>query len=136
MQLGGDPPQVLEVLRLAVARAVQVDHVQRLGPGLHEAAGRLQRVVRVHGLAVEVALLEAHRPPVADVDRGQEDHAARLSAPAQIPAKLRSTRSPFAPDFSGWNCTPYSGARSMAVVNSAPYVATPSTSSSRAGRGA
>ena len=40
-QLARDPPQVLEVHRPALARAVEVDNVERARAGLHEAPGRL-----------------------------------------------------------------------------------------------
>ena len=80
--------------------------MQGLGAGVHEAPRVLQRVVRIDRLAVEVAALEPDSPAAADVDRRQQDHAARRSAPAQILVKFASRRSPWVPDFSGWNCTP------------------------------
>ena len=56
----------------------------------------LERVVVVDGLLTEIPLAQAHRLPAADVDGGQEDHAARRT-------KLRSSARPSGPDFSGWN---------------------------------
>ena len=35
-------------------------------------------------------------------------------------AKLRSSASPSGPDFSGWNCTPYTGGRATTLANSPP----------------
>ena len=42
VDLGGDPPHVLEVGRSAAAGAVEVDDVQAAGAGLHPAAGGLR----------------------------------------------------------------------------------------------
>ena len=105
--LGGDPPQVLEVDRLAGLGAVEVDHVQRRGARLDPAARRRQRVGVVDLLGLEVALDQAHGVAVEDVDRRVEPHRA-TGAPAatQMRAKLASSRSPAAEDFSGWNWTP------------------------------
>src|SRR5207248_9621759 len=109
------------VHRPALAGTVQVHHVQEARPGLHERTGSVQRVVHVDRLLGEVAALEANRLAAADVDRREEDHAARLSPPTpQIAAKLPSSCKPCGPDFSGWNCTPYTGSRSTAVTNSPP----------------
>ncbi len=47
-----------------------------------------------------------------------------------------SSASPYGPDFSGWNCTPYTRPCATALTNSLPYSAVPSTSSWSAGRGA
>ena len=97
---------MLEVDRLPLARAIEVDDVQRPRTRLHEAAGGLERIVRVDGLAREVAALEPDGLAAADVDSGQEDHAARASAAPQIRVKFERSRRPADPDFSGWNCTP------------------------------
>jgi hypothetical protein len=82
-----------------------------------ERARRLERVVRVDGLLVEVALAQANRLPPTDVDCGQQDHAATTT---QARTKLPSSASPCGPDFSGWNCTPYTSARATALTNSLP----------------
>ena len=99
-QLAHDALGVAEVGRLAVARAIEVHHVQGAGAGYAEVTRGLHGVLAIHGLAREVALLKAHRPSIADVHRGQEDHAAHRRA------KLPSSASPSGPDFSGWNWTP------------------------------
>jgi hypothetical protein len=61
---------VVQVGRLALARPVEVHDVELAGAGLDPRARGLERVVDVHGLAREVALLEPHGLAVADVDRG------------------------------------------------------------------
>ena len=63
----------------------------------------LDRRVAVNGLRLEVALHEAHRLPLGDVDRRIEDHTG---VRAQIAVKLRSSARPWVEDFSGWNWTP------------------------------
>ena len=75
--------------------------MQEARAGLHERAGGLERVVRVDGLVVEVALAQPHGLAVADVHRRQEDHAARGASET----KFSSSRRPSGPDFSGWNCS-------------------------------
>ena len=101
VQLAGDALDVVEVDRLALARAVEVDDVQEARSGLDERAGGLERVVGVDRLVVEVALAQPHGLAVADVHRRQQDHAARAQ-----PTKFASRRSPSGPDFSGWDCSP------------------------------
>ena len=132
LELRGDPLDVVQVDRLALARAVEVDDVQEARARLHERARGLERVVGVDGLLVEVALAQPHRLAVADVHRRQEDH---LPA-ARAPTKFFSSRSPSGPDFSGCDWSPYTGARSTTLTNSVPYSAVPSTASASAGRGA
>ena len=114
-ELAHDPLGVAEVGGLAVARAVEVDHVQRPGAGHPEVARRLERVVAVHGLPREVALLQAHGAAVADVHRGQEDHAAaqaREVAQAAPARRARTSRGGTAPR------TP--AARATTLANSPP----------------
>src|SRR4051794_21781481 len=120
LELLRDPLEVPQVHRPALARAIQVHHVELSGSVLHPRPRGLERIVDVDGLLVEVALAEAHRLPAADVDRGQEDHAARRSADAAMLVKFRRSRSPFSLDFSGWNCVPYTGPRSTALTNWEP----------------
>ena len=90
--------------RLALARAVEVHDVQEARARLHERAGRLERVVGVDGLLVEVALAQPHRLAVADVHRREQDHRGAAST------KFFSSRSPSGPDFSGCDWSPYTGA--------------------------
>ena len=116
----GDPPHRLEVLRLARLRPVEVDDVQVLGAFLGPARRGVDRVGVVGGLAVVVALEQAHGVAAADVDRRVEDHAAARRDCAQIPAKLASRRRPAALDFSGWNWTPKTLSRSAAQAKRAP----------------
>ena len=69
LELARDPLHVVQVDRLALAGAVEVDHVQEARAGLDEGARGLERVVRVDGLLVEVALAQADGLAVADVHR-------------------------------------------------------------------
>ena len=124
---------VVHVDRLPGPRAVEVHDVQRLGPLRHPVVGGEHRVVGVHGRLLEAALDEAHRPALEDVDGGVEDHARTRE---QTAAKLRSSASPWAEDFSGWNWTPKSGSRSTALTKVSPYSLVPSTSDASDGRGA
>ena len=84
--------------RRALARAVEVDDVQRPRALVDPAPGGLARVVVERGLALVVALDQPHRAPVADVDRRVEDHAV---TGLQTAAKFASRRRPAALDFSG-----------------------------------
>ncbi len=92
-----------EAGRLAGTGAVEVDHVEEARARLDERPCGLERRVGVDGLVVEVPLPQPDRPAVADVDRGQQDHAATGT---QLRTKFPSSLSPSGPDFSGWNCTP------------------------------
>src|SRR4051812_19993105 len=106
-----------QVRGLTLPRPVQVHHMQVVRALGHEGTGRLEGIVGVDSLIVEPALTQPHRPAVADVHRRQEDHAG---AGTQLATKLPSRASPAGPDFSGWNCTPYSGGRATALTNSRP----------------
>ena len=111
-QLARDALHVLEVGGLARACAVEVDHVQEARARLHERARGLERIVGVDGLLVEVTLAQPHGLAVADVDRRQEDHWSAT--------KFLSSRSPSGPDFSGCDCSPYTGGCSTTLTNSPP----------------
>jgi hypothetical protein len=97
---------MVEVRGLAFARAVEVDDVQVARAGFDERAGGLERVVGVDGLVLEAPLAQPDGLAVADVDRRQQDHAATDAPARQRAAKLRSSRRPSGPDFSGWNWVP------------------------------
>ncbi len=62
------------VLRAAGEGAVEVDHVQPGEAGVGKAFRLVRRVAVEHGGARHVALLEAHRVAVLQVDGGIEDH--------------------------------------------------------------
>ena len=85
-------------------------------------------------LGGEVALIEAHRLAVADVDCGIEDQS--VGTPEQIRTKLPSSCRPCVDDFSGWHCAPKMWPRSTKDTNGEPYSPVPSTTSSSAGSGA
>ncbi len=112
--------------------AVEVDDVEEPRPRVDPRPGGLQRRVAVDGAVVEVALDQAHRLAVEDVDGGIEDHAGVRAARA---AKLASMRSPCTEDFSGWNCAPKTEPRATTLANGVPYSLTPSTSASSSGCG-
>ena len=84
--------QVVEVGGLALAGAVEVHHVQVARARLHERARGLQRVVRVHGLLVEVALAQPHGLAVADVHRRQQDHAGTAQSAAKLAQQPQAVR--------------------------------------------
>ena len=70
------------------------------GSGDDEMAGReMAQGAKAQNL-VEPALTEPHAPPVAEVDRGNDDHRA---PPFTTAAKFSSSRSPQRWLFSGWN---------------------------------
>ena len=93
------PPQVLEIRRAALDRAIEVDDMQRARALVDPALRGVERVVVVDRFAREVALHQADGLAAANVDGREEYHSASA-------VKLRSSRSPSGPDFSGWNCTP------------------------------
>ena len=68
-----DPLELLDVDRCPLAGAVEVHDVQRLRALVDPPPRRLARVGVERGLALVVALDEAHGPPAADVDRRVED---------------------------------------------------------------
>ena len=120
---GGDGQHRRPVDRLPGPGRVEVDHVQPAGPGGREPPGQGHRVAVV-GLPVEVALGQAHRPAVADVDgRVQVHHAAVMATSGRRPAartKLARMPRPTEPDFSGWNWVPHTGPRSAEAVTGPP----------------
>ena len=83
---GRRPPRTMArddvaVHRLAGAGGVEIDHVDPRGAGAGEGEGLGDGVVVVDGLAVVVALVEAHGSSVAQVDGGIElHHAGSFSA--------------------------------------------------------
>ena len=77
---GADPTHVVEVRGRSLARAVEVDDVQRPGPLLDPAQRRFDRIRVEDGLALVVALDEPHGVTVPDVDRGIEDQPTATEA--------------------------------------------------------
>ena len=120
---GGDGGHDRPVAGVAGAGGVEVDHVDPRRPGGGERPGLGDGVVAVHGLLPVVALVEAHAPPVAQVDRRVEveavHHAASAAAVAR-PTKLRRMASPVRLDFSGWNWVAHSASRSTAATTGPP----------------
>ena len=112
----------------ALARAVEVDHVQRRGAVLGKArawsTGSSLNTVD----CVEVALAQAHRPAALQVDGGVERDQRGATTPARSrrePARQQAQAAPL--DFSGWNWTPMTPSRPAAAQNATPWSARPST---------
>src|SRR5947199_255944 len=93
---GADGGDQVRLHRPSGARAVEVDDVQPARTRRLEAARHRDRVVAVHGLALESALEESDAAAAAEVDRGIDDHASWRT-------KLSSNRRPTCWLFSGWN---------------------------------
>ena len=120
-EAGGELGDDGRVHRVALKRAVQVDHVEVRRALARELPGLCHGVLVEHRRALEVALHHAHRGAVAQVDCGEElDHAATAS-PVRTPPSQRPIRArPAVLDFSGWNCTPVTHPRPAAAVNDTP----------------
>ncbi len=65
------------VLRFSGERAVEIDHVQVLGPRLGKQQRLRSGIVTVDGRAVHIAFGQAHDLALLEVDGGKNDHAAR-----------------------------------------------------------
>jgi hypothetical protein len=66
-----------------------------------------------HGRARHVALLQAHRDAVLQVDGGEKDHGFHLR-------KFAISASPSRWLFSGWNCVPTAVSRATIAVTGPP----------------
>ena len=73
------------------------------GEGIGLLEGRVERIVGVDRLVVELALSQPHGAAAPDVHGRHQDHAA---APTQMSANEPSSLRPWGPDFSGWNWVP------------------------------
>ena len=113
----GDGQHRRAVDRAPLPGGVEVDHVEPRGTGAGEAPSQLDRVPVV-ALTVEVALGQADRPTVPDVDGRIELHHAGPRWEART--KLARMPSPTAPDFSGWNWVPHTPSRSAEAVTGPP----------------
>ena len=121
----------------AAERGVEVDQVDPLGAVALPGQRRVERVA-VAGLGAGLALDEADRLAVGDVDGGQKGeahagegtgrgtlrtaagHPADMSRaqPTTSRSQLPSTVAPASPDFSGWNWVADSAPFSTAATNS------------------
>ena len=81
-------------LRRLAERAVEVDDMQPIRAAARELGDQLDRPVVKHRRAIAPAGLEPHRAAAEQIDRGQQLHACTSS---------RSSASPTAWLFSGWN---------------------------------
>src|SRR5699024_11129629 len=93
-----------QLRRRAASSALQVDDVDAARAIGQPAVDELERVMALRDGSRVVALLEAHRPTVEQVDSADQLHQS--SAPD---AKAARIARPPRPLFSGWNCTPLSG---------------------------
>src|SRR5581483_5321716 len=127
----GDGGHVLQVAGLAAAGGVEVDDVDPAGAGRLEGAGHGDRVLGVDGLGGVVAPQQPDGPSGPQVDGG-----IQLGHPAQASAKFRSSRSPLAALFSGWNCVAHSDPCSTAATTGPPYSVVAATTAWSSGTGA
>ena len=82
VHLRDDLGRRVQLPRLPVARTVQVDDVEPGRPLADEPRRYGDRIGLVRGLAVEVPLAQAHHPPTANVDGGQQlEHCERPGLP-------------------------------------------------------
>ncbi len=88
-----------EVFRLALESAVQVNHVDKPGPGPGETLGRNGGIIEIFGALALFTLAQPHRAPVHQVDGGQDSH--RHGQSSHISAKFFSIRRPASWLFSG-----------------------------------
>src|SRR5690606_18115201 len=92
------------------------------------------RIVAVDGLAAVVALVQTHAATAAQIDGREQLHHAVRSLCASLSrtmtsTKLRSNRSPCAPDFSGWNWVARTLSRRTTAGTGPPYSHVAMTSS-------
>src|ERR1019366_3106095 len=66
VDLGGDPPYVLQVGRLPGSRPVQVDDVECPRSGCHPAHGGIERILVIDGLLVELPPGQTYRLAIED----------------------------------------------------------------------
>ena len=96
----GQSLEHLEVLEAAIARTVEIDHVQPARPAVAIAPALLHGIDVVAGFARVVALAQTHDATTAQVE-GRNDLEAHESR------KFLSRRAPTAAERSGWNCMPW-----------------------------
>ncbi len=108
-----DPADRIAVALGAVARTVEVDHVDPPRPEPEVLLEHVERVRRVDGLGVETTLQQAHAGPAPQVDGRNQQHQPSSR-------KLASTRAPGPAERSGWNCTPWKLPCRTAAENSPP----------------
>src|SRR5262249_46531841 len=121
--LDGDPhgahhARDRRALRRAAHRRVEIDEGDPPGAVALEAARDLRGIEAVHRLLLRAPLVQAHHAALAQVDRGNDDHAAlREATPA---TKFATSRRPTAWLFSGWNCNPSTLPRPTIAAKSWP----------------
>ena len=102
--------------RFAGESAVEIDDVQIREALRCERARLLRRVAMEHRRPRHVALFEADRFAVFQIDRRKEDHGFHMR-------KLAISARPSFWLFSGWNCVPTRLSRATIAVIGPPYSA-------------
>src|SRR5881409_1600639 len=83
-QSGDDLRDERALPRLAGERAVEVHDVQAFGTELLPLERDRDGIVRKHGLPVAPALVQAHAPSVAEIDRRNDDHRPSFTTAAKF----------------------------------------------------
>src|SRR5690606_31107639 len=122
-----DPADVLRIVA-DTERSIEIDDVERWKTAFDPVACDGGRIRQTHAFVVRLTADELHHASRTEIDRGMHDHRRTCAR------KLRSTRSPGSPLFSGWNCTPQTLSRRTAAGKcSRPYRLHAITSDSSSG---
>lgn len=96
-----------------------------------------RHLYRIPGIPEVEKIGALHHPAVLNIQTGDDPfrihrpHPSFPDAARVISTKLRSSRWPVSPDFSGWNCIPITLPRCTALWKGRPYSVVVSTSSGR-----
>ena len=90
--------------------------MEALGAGRRPPLGHRDGIVGKDGPRVVAAFPQPHAAPLAQVDRGDDDHRHSFTSAA----KFSSRRMPAFWLFSGWNCVAQMGPASIAAAKRTP----------------